>query len=340
METSLPYYSKIDEINSVVEILVPKIKGATLAEGKKINNAFNENSLNAALYLGLVKENGSAFTVTHEGREYFQSEDEGGKQNVLRGLTKKIPIYDLTLEYLHHNKKLSPTKVEIGSFWNENYNKKIDGFSDDNLSSAVIFYFKFLDKTGLGKYVNAGRGRETHIILDQVELAKYVTSQIKEEKPKEVEPTVPKKQDSTTIADGPSINDIENSEQYISNLRALSKLKIELTWKELDSDGAKKLIIEKLDDLQNQNTVLTARVEKYQILEKKVAVLKSKVNSLTENNFFKTTVNSIGGIILGASFALQNTLYTVIGVVLGALLVFLSIFLREKFDPKEIDEEK
>jgi hypothetical protein len=199
-----------------------------------------------------------------------------------------------------------------------------------------------LEWAGLGKFIAAGRGRDTRIDFDQVELAKYVTLSVSSGEIKIYEKaamfgeqTEKKKDEVETSATTPELPAMDD--EYISSLRALKKLKIELTWKDLDSDGAKKLLIDKLDELKGENTVLNAKVEKYQKLERKEAVLKSKVKSLSKINFYKTGVNSIGGVIVGASIALTDNTYKIIGVIMGLCLVVLSFIITEKNEEDEVD---
>lgn len=123
-----------------------------------------------------------------------------------------------------------------------------------------------------------------------------------------------------------------------SSLRALGKLEIGLAWKELDSDGAKKLIIEKLDDLQQENIVLKAKVEKMASIDKANAVLLERNKNLGKMNLIRTSVNSIGGIVLGASFSISDIVPQIAGLILGAILIILSVFLREKNEGEEKED--
>lgn len=283
MDTYLPYRTQPEEIMALLNILAPRIKGAALAELRMINKSIDENTINSCVFLQLIKLQSSTYILTEDGRELTQQPDDSKLREILRLILKRISIYDLTLEYLHHSSKFSPSKVEIGGYWHEYFNQLVKDYDDENLSSAVVFYLKILAWAGFGKYVAAGRGRETRIDFDEVELAKYVTTiaaspngKKPEPVPVVLEPEKKKEDEQTVVSELP----IEEDER-LTSLRALKKLRIELTWKDLDSDGAKKLIIDKLDELKGENTILNAKVEKYQKLEKREAVLASKVKSLT-----------------------------------------------------------
>jgi hypothetical protein len=340
---SLPMFTDLTDIETVASVLSSKIKEIPEEEARKVNKkAFSDNNLETYEFLGLIDREISGIKLTEAGREYGNASDEKKKDEILRKNIKKINIYDTTLEYLHHNQKLSPTKTEIGSYWNENFNDKVSDLSEDQISSAVIFFLRLTEKVKLGKFINAGRGRETRIDLDNVKLAEYVT--LKLEKPaiqkiKDDEQTSAEKPKKTKAIEVPE-EIISDQELSPSSLRALGKLQIGLKWQDLDSDGAKKLIIEKLDDLQQENTVLQAKVERLHQIDKDNAVLVEKNGLLSNINLVRTSVNSIGGIILGASFSVTETAPKIIGLLMGALLIGLSIFYREKSKEKQSDKSK
>jgi len=90
-------------------------------------------------------------------------------------------------------------------------------------------------------------------------------------------------------------------------------------------------------ELSTENTVLNAKVEQYQILDKEAAVLQEKVQTLSKENLWKASVNSIGGIILGASISIADNTLKISGCILGALLIAISILLTR--NTKEKDQE-
>lgn len=334
---SLPMFTDLSDIDLVTEILSTKIKEVTEDEAKKLNKkAFTENNLKTYEFLGLVEISTIGIRLTDSGREYSNSDNERKKNDVLKLNIKKINIYDTTLEYMHHNQKMNPTKTEIGSYWNENFTDKVKEMTEDQISSAVIFFLRLVERVDLGKFIHAGRGRETRIDLDNVNLAEYVTLKMsKKQIPiiTEKYSDVAQQADTVITEKKQNISDDDkgaNIELSPSSLRALGKLEMSLSWTELDSNGAKKLIIEKLDDLQQENTVLKAKVEKMYSIDKKNAVLEEKNKILSNINLARSSINSIGGIILGASFSVTEIVPKIIGVCMGALLIVLSFLYREK----------
>ena len=332
----LPLYTSVDEIDKVVDVLYSRIKEIPVLEAQKINKSlFSTNNVQTFSFIGLISVNDSGIKLTELGRKY-NSGDTVECLEILKGLIKKINIYDTTLEYYHHNQKLNPTKTDTGSYWHENFTEKISDLSEEELTSAVVFFYRLCEKAGLGKYINAGRGRETHINFDNVQLAEYVTTKVKISKPiteggkitESVSNSLDVNSEKSMVTD--HINELSPS-----SLRALGKLEIGLSWKELDSDGAKKLIIEKLDDLQQENIVLKAKVEKIASIDKTNAVLLERNKNLEKMNLIRTSVNSIGGVVLGASFSISDLIPKIAGVILGAILIVLSIFLRDKNENEE-----
>jgi hypothetical protein len=329
MKMDLPKNIQIDQITSLVEILSSKLTGSTFSEIKAINKLLTEKIINAAIFVGLVREQDAKYLITESGKKYYQAQDLRAKNEAIRKLLKQIDIYNVTVEYLHHNKLSKPTKLDIGSYWNGNFSPKIKGLDEEDLTSAIIFFLKFLELASLGKFIFAGRGRETRIDLDMVEVAKYVTTDYAQA---EVKPSTKQEKKLASSEE----NKVVVSEEDVSgSLSILKKLNPELVWNDLDSDGAKKLIIDKLNTLSNQNIVLGARVEEYQKLDGINVVLKEKVHNLKIDNLFRASVNSIGGVILGIAISSNQTIYQFVGGLIGIILIGVSIFLKQTEPKKE-----
>lgn len=166
-----------------------------------------------------------------------------------------------------------------------------------------------------------------------VELAKYITSNTPQPEAKVTQKPEKKSMQSETS----KLIETDQDENVANSLSILKKLNPELIWSDLDSDGAKKLIIDKINVLSNQNIVLSARVDEYQKLEGINAVLIEKVHNLKTDNLFRATVNSIGGIVLGAAITMNQPVYQIIGSILGLALISLSIFLKQSEPKKQED---
>jgi len=337
----LPIQADISEIDNIMSFLSSKIKEIPLDEAQKVNKKwFTDNNISAFEFLGLIERNSMGIKLTEEGRKYTNAQDEKNKNEIIILSLKKIKLYDTTLEYIHHNKKSTPTKAEVGSYWNDSFKDIVGEFTEEQISASVLFFFRLLDKVELGKFVSAGRGRESHIALDNVKLAEYVTKKLDKidfsMQVKHEIPSLEEEKKGSELSDTSLLDD--NNDYSPSSLRALSKLQIGLSWKDLDSDGAKKLIIEKLDDLQQENTVLKAKVEKNNSVDRENAVLLEKNKNLSNFNIVRTSINSIGGILLGANFGISDIPIKVTSIILGALLIFISIFFQEKAKGRKYDE--
>jgi hypothetical protein len=336
----LPKNMEMDKLTGVVDILSNKLIGATLPEIRAINSNFTDKVLDAALFIGLIREQNNKYMLSENGKKYYQSPDTRGKNEALRELLKNIDIYNLALEHFFHSKAERLNKLDVGTFWAKNFQSQIKTFSEEDITSTIIFFFKFLELASLGKFINAGRGRETRIDLDLVELAKYITSSAPQPETRTIpQPDVkthpqPEKKPSSPETREPQLED-ESSQ---GNSGILKRLNPELVWSDLDSEGAKKLLIDKLNILSNENIVLNAKVDEYQKIALKNAVLNEKVNNLRESNLFRASVNSIGGIVLGASLTMNDFVFKAIGSILGGVLIATSLFLKQS-EPKKSEDE-
>ncbi len=319
----LPKNVLMDQIINLVTILSNKLTGSSVQEIKALNNSITDKVIEAAVFVGLIKEQGTKYYITDIGKKYSQAQDQRLKDEALRELLKNIPIYNLTTEYFHYNKIEKPTKLDVGTYWNDNFNPMVKGMNEDDFTSSIIFYLRYLELASIGKFINAGRGRETRIDINLVELAKYVTSN---PTPSELKVQV-KNEKKNAQHETSNANQVEEGNS--TNLTILKKLNPELIWSDLDSDGARKLIIDKLNVLNNDNIVLLAKVDEYQKLESENAVLNEKVDNLKKDNLFRSSVNSIGGVILGAALTIVEPVYKIVGVLLGSILILVSIFLKE-----------
>lgn len=336
MAFRLPQRTTIQDISKLIGILGPKIMGMSLDEARRIDSdLFDDTNIYVCSFLGFVEQQDEIIKLLPPGRGYYKSGPESEKKSILRERLRQIPIYDRTIEYFYHNENLAPTKIDIATYWHDNFKDQLDGMDEESLTNAAIFFIKFLDATELGKYVQAGRGRETHARLDKVKVAEYITSvEATEETIEKYEKEIAKEKEPETDRQTTEIPNLfvqpPGSSLSSSNIRALAKLQLELTEKELDSPGARKLIIDMLDRLERENTVLKAKVESYLEVEKKAAILNAAVKSLSQQNLLKASVNSIGGIILGASFSLTQVTHQIVAATLGLILIAISIALREK----------
>jgi hypothetical protein len=254
----LPRNVQPDQLISLTEILSNKLTGSTIKEIRAINSSLTDKQTDGAEFLGLIYKKGEKFLLTEIGKKFSQSDSEKGKNLTIRETIKTISIFNLTIENFHHNKLEKPTKLDVGAYWNEHFHSEIQDLNEEDLIGSIIFFFRTIELAGLGKFINAGRGRETRIDLDLVEVAKYVTTTPEESstqsdfKEKTKTPTQKKNQGKKSE---------DESDKGDTSLGILKKLNPELVWSDLDSEGARKLIIDKINDINKQNTVLSAEVD-------------------------------------------------------------------------------
>ncbi len=341
MEINLPQRISPLDIDKAIAILGPKVVGIPILDARKIDaGVFDDKTVTAIIFLGLIENQDGKVKLNSVGRDYYKANNDVDKKNILQERIRQIPVYDRTIEYFYHNNNFVPTKVDVAAFWHDNFSNELGDIGEDELTNAAIFFVRFLEFAGLGKYVQAGIGRDTHAKLDQVKVAEYITSAVatpetikkyQDEITKEV---VAKEEEVLRVSEEINLNIQHATGGALSgsNIRAIQKLQLELTEKDLDSPGAKKLLLDMLDRSEKENTVLKAKVETYKEVEKQAAILGAKVKSLSKLNLLKTSVNSIGGIILGLSLSLSGAIQQYIVGGLGGILIIISIFLREDQD--------
>jgi len=161
---ALPRSIHPEHIDSTIEILNTKVKGATIEELKTINSNLNSEIIDSTIFLGIVKKEGKHFLLTEFGRKYASEQINSQKQQIFQNLLKKISIYNLTIEKLYYEKNFKVTKMDVGSYWNQSFKDDVKELNEENLLATVIFFFRTIERAGLGKFVAAGKGRESRII--------------------------------------------------------------------------------------------------------------------------------------------------------------------------------
>ena len=136
----------------------------------------DNRKLEAMRYMGLIERDGSNIKLSSSGRRYATEQDDGAKAAILRGQISIMPLYQQTLEWIHYSKKENPGKTEVANYWHDEHSSDLQGASGSALTDAVIFFFRFVDQTGIGHFVPAGVGRaESYLKVDSEALSNWVT---------------------------------------------------------------------------------------------------------------------------------------------------------------------
>jgi len=130
--------------------------------------------VDAMRYIGLIDRDGENVKLTSVGHEYGAG-DADKRVDIMRKLLKAKPLYTATLDWMHYHGKTSPSKTDIANYWHEHQDNETSGASSDTLAHSAVFFMRLVAVADLGKFVAAGRGRDTHLEMDAGQLEEFVT---------------------------------------------------------------------------------------------------------------------------------------------------------------------
>ena len=125
-------------------------------------------------HLGLLERDGDNLKLTAEGREYAAG-DVPKRGEVIRGRLRADPLYNATLDWMHYQKKFVPSKTDVANYWHDHHGDAIGGAEGDALTHAAVFFMRMVGLAELGKFTPAGRGRDTHLKMDEARLDEFAT---------------------------------------------------------------------------------------------------------------------------------------------------------------------
>ncbi len=168
-----PIKTTIEDIDALSAYLKGQIGWVPIEKVRKTidSKLVDARKLEALRYLGLLERDGTNLKLTQAGQDSSRA-DEAARHEVLRGALKAVPLYNDTLEWIHHGKRAEPTKTDVGNYWNDHQQDQLDGAKDAALTDAVVFFFRTAAAAGLGKYIPIGRGRPVNLLrvdLDALE---------------------------------------------------------------------------------------------------------------------------------------------------------------------------
>jgi hypothetical protein len=131
--------------------------------------------LDAMRYLGLIERDGENVKLTDDGRE-FAGADKDQVAEIMKKRLRATPLYHSTLEWMHHSQKLNLDKTEIANYWHDHHAALIGGAEGDALTDATVFFMRMVGLSGLGKFTAAGKGRDTNLAMDAVDLTVYAAT--------------------------------------------------------------------------------------------------------------------------------------------------------------------
>jgi len=173
-----PIKTTPEDIDALTKYLRNQVGWTSITDTKKAIQASYADSrkLDAMKYIGLIERDQENIKLSEAGRKYVDAGSKEQKAKVVAPLLKNAKLYDVTLQWFHYEPTRSEaTKTDVANYWLEKHNDLLGGAQGDALTDAAVFFLRVADLTGLGKFIAAGKGRETHIKLNRESLEVYVT---------------------------------------------------------------------------------------------------------------------------------------------------------------------
>jgi hypothetical protein len=163
----------LDKISAYLKNQVGWVPLAQIRKAIPTKHA-NAMKIEAMRHLGLLERDGENVKLTAAGRGYAAG-DIAGRAAVMRTVLRGDPLYNATLEWFHYNDKTEESKTDIANYWHDNHHDAAGQATGDALTDATVFFMRMVGIAELGKFSAAGRGRDTHLTLDEAQLAEFAT---------------------------------------------------------------------------------------------------------------------------------------------------------------------
>jgi len=134
----------------------------------------DNRKIEAMRFVGLLERNGEDVKLTDEGHAFARAREEK-REEIVAARLRDAPLYAQTLEWMHFQQQLEPTKTQVAQFWHDKQGSRLEGAAGAALTDAAIFFMRLVGMSGLGKFIAAGTGRDTHVEMDPGRLATFVT---------------------------------------------------------------------------------------------------------------------------------------------------------------------
>lgn len=173
-----PIKTKPEDIQALTNYLRNQVGWVSVADSKKaIQPSYADSrKLDAMKYLGLIERDAGNIKLSDSGRRYVDAKTPEKKAEVLAPLLKNIKLYDVTLQWIYYEPaREQASKTDVANYWLEQHADLLGGAQGDALTDAAVFFLRVADLAGLGKFVAAGKGRDTHLKMNGEKLEEYVT---------------------------------------------------------------------------------------------------------------------------------------------------------------------
>ncbi len=174
---SLPQKTTAEDITTVVAYLKNQVGWTPLGRLRTAVDARHANGvkIESMKFMGLIDRNGEDVKLTDAGREFAAASTDEGREPIVAERLRAIPLFAETVDWMHYPKHLQPTKTDIANYWHDKQSDKTGGVTGDALTDGAVFFLRATDMAGLGKFVAAGTGRDTHLKGDENALEAFAT---------------------------------------------------------------------------------------------------------------------------------------------------------------------
>jgi hypothetical protein len=138
--------------------------------------------IEAMRFIGLLERDSDNVKLTEAGRDFARASADA-RAPIVAARLHAIPLYSATVEWMHYRKQTQPTKIDIANYWHDQHSDKTGGVVGDALTDGAVFFLRVAELAGLGRFVAAGAGRDTHLKANEETLAAFVTGQRVEQPP-------------------------------------------------------------------------------------------------------------------------------------------------------------
>jgi hypothetical protein len=173
---ALPIKTTDEDLEVLADYLDKKVGFVALSQLRTTVKAphGDNRKIEAMKFVGLLERKDDDVKLTDEGHAFARATGEK-REEIVAARLRAIPLYEQTLEWMHFQKQYEPTKTQVAQFWADKHAAKLDGAGGAALTDAVVFFMRLFGISGLGKFVAAGTGRDTHVEANSEALAAFVT---------------------------------------------------------------------------------------------------------------------------------------------------------------------
>lgn len=179
MATSLPMKTTPVDLDRLSAYLKNQVGWVEIDKIRKAIPAKHANGLKieAMRFVGLLERDGNNVKLTTpDGRDYAAG-DASKRAEIMQRRLRAIPLYNATLEWMHFNDKTDVPKTDVANYWHDNHATETGGAVGDALTDSAVFFMRMVGLAGLGKFIAAGTGRDTHLEMDAAALEEFATGE-------------------------------------------------------------------------------------------------------------------------------------------------------------------